>query len=109
MSGTPRVIHCLRAPRDSFVYVGRAYSGRGNPAHRFAESPFHNPFRLRRGATPEERAECISKFETMLDADPELQERVRRELQGRDLGGWCKKADAEVACHADVLLRVANA
>jgi hypothetical protein len=82
VSGTPRVIHCLPAPRDSFVYVGRAYSGRGNPAHRFAESPFHNPFRLRRGATPEERAECISKFETMLDADPELQERVRRELQG---------------------------
>jgi hypothetical protein len=41
-----------------------------------------------------------------LDEHPELVERARRELAGRDLACWCAPG---ATCHADVLLDVANA
>lgn len=34
-----------------------------------------------------------------------LEERIRRELAGRDLACWCAPG---LACHADVLLEIAN-
>ena len=46
----------------------------------------------------------IRKFECWLLANPQLLERVRRELGGKVLGCWC----APQACHADVLARLAN-
>jgi uncharacterized protein DUF4326 len=102
----PKVVHCQRAPEGSVVYIGRKYTRGGR---HFEESPFANPFPLRRNASSEERAACIAQFKAMLDADPVLQERARRELRGHDLGYWCKKDGAEVACHGDVLLALANA
>ena len=93
----PKVVHCRRAPRESFVYVGRE-----NTRYGFAASPFANPFKVGRDGT---LAEVIAKFAAYLEADPVLQERAVRELRGHDLGCWC----AGKPCHGDVLLAVANA
>lgn len=87
---TPRVFNKKR-PNDlpaSYVYVGRP-------------SKWGNPYERGRDGT---RAEVIAKFEAELRADPIKLALVKRELRGRHLVCWC----APKACHADVLLRIAN-
>ncbi len=83
----PRVVHCRREEYD--VYVGR---GNG--------SPWGNPFRSGRDGT---REQVIEMYEEWLLSQPELLRRLP-ELRGKTLGCWC----APKACHADVLLRLAN-
>jgi uncharacterized protein DUF4326 len=102
VSGVPKVINVRdrSIPRESYVYVGRR-----NARYGFPESPFANPFKVGRDGT---LAEVVAKFGAYLSGDLALLERARQELRGRDLGCWCKKAGADVPCHADVLLRVAN-
>lgn len=70
------------------VYVGRP-------------SPFGNPFVIGRDG---ERAEVIAKYREWLQQQPALVARVQQELRGKDLVCWC----APHACHADVLMEVAN-
>jgi hypothetical protein len=70
------------------VYVGRP-------------SPFGNPFKLDAEA---DRADVIARFERWIAGQPVLRARVRTELRGKTLVCWC----APKACHADVLLRIAN-
>lgn len=84
----PRVVHCKREPYD--VYVGR---GRG--------SIWGNPFRVGRDGT---REQVIIAYERWLLRQPDLLARLP-ELRGKTLGCWC----APQPCHADVLLRLANA
>lgn len=48
---------------------------------------------------------AVRLYREYLDAHPELVERARAELAGRDLMCWCAE---DMSCHADVLLRVAN-
>jgi hypothetical protein len=48
----------------------------------------------------------VTLFREYLDNGPELVERARLELAGRDLMCWCAP---EFACHVDVWLAVANA
>jgi uncharacterized protein DUF4326 len=98
--GTPRVVHCRRVPRESFVYIGRENRRSG-----FAASPFANPFVIDRDGT---RETVIARYRVWLLAQPALVARARRELRGHDLGCWCKQEDVEVACHGDVLLEIAN-
>jgi len=64
-----------------------------------------NPFALGADLEPDEAVMLFRDAleEGYLDIDVDD---VRRELRGRDLGCWCA---ADVACHADVLLEVANA
>jgi hypothetical protein len=71
------------------VYVGRP-------------SRFGNPFVLGRHG---DRAAVVARFEAWLLANPDLLAAARTELRGKDLVCWC----APEACHADVLLRIANA
>ena len=52
--------------------------------------------------TAEEAVVC---FEELLKDKPELVERAKRELAGRDVACWCAE---DAACHGDVLLRVSN-
>lgn len=75
-------------PADT-VYVGRP-------------SRFGNSFVIGRHG---DRATVVARFETWLLANPELLAAARAELRGKDLVCWC----APEACHADVLLRIANA
>ena len=70
------------------VYVGRP-------------SKWGNPFVTGRDGT---REEVIAKHEKWFLSQPELVAEAKRELRGKVLGCWC----APLACHADVLARVAN-
>lgn len=76
------------APEDA-VYVGRP-------------SKFGNPFAIGRDGS---RDEVVAKYRAWLMASPDLLKAAQRELSGKDLVCWC----APAACHADVLLEVANA
>lgn len=87
---TPRVLNKHRDARtDGALYVGRP-------------SQWGNPFQFGRDGT---RADVVAKYRAMICTDPRMQEQARRELRGRDLICFC----APLACHADVLLEVANA
>jgi hypothetical protein len=95
----PRVLNYRRdGLPPGAVYIGRAMPRYGLPASKWA-----NPFRLRRNASHEERAEVIAKYERRL-VDSGLIDDVR-ELSGKDLVCWC----APKPCHGDLLLRLANA
>lgn len=83
---------------EGAVYVGREMYG--HPG-----SPFANQF----GPAAETRqayGDCVSCYRGWLLSQPELVERARRELRGRDLACWCRRKTWP--CHADVLLEVAN-
>ena len=51
------------------------------------------------------REEAIGLYAERLRQHPELAAAARRELRGRNLACWCAIGQA---CHADVLLAVAN-
>jgi Domain of unknown function (DUF4326) len=88
------VVHCKREAYD--VYIGRP-SDWGNPFSHLPASAAKW-----RVAT---REDAIIKYEQWLLEQPELLERVRRELRGKVLGCYC----APLSCHGHVLARIANA
>ena len=51
-------------------------------------------------------AECVRLFEVDHEHDVVYRAAVRRDLAGKDLACWCP---LDAPCHADVLLRWANA
>ena len=59
-----------------------------------------NPFKIGRDGT---REEVIAKYEVWIKTQPELMAALP-ELRGKRLGCWC----APVACHGDVLARLAE-
>lgn len=67
-------------------------------------SRWGNPFRV---GVDGDRVACVARFEVELRAGrlPYGVDDVRRALAGRDLACWCPLG---VACHADVLLRIAE-
>jgi hypothetical protein len=75
-------------PKDA-VYVGRP-------------TKFGNPFIVGKDGS---RDEVVHKFKQAVFSNPAFIERVGKELKGKDLICWC----APKACHADVLLEIANA
>lgn len=81
------VLNKKHNPRSG-VYIGRP-------------SKFGNPFVIGRDG---DRAQVIAKFEQYMRANPALMEAAKRELRGKDLICWC----APLACHGDVLTRIAN-
>jgi hypothetical protein len=70
------------------VYIGRP-------------SAFGNPFVIGKDGT---REEVIAKHREWLLSQPQLIERAKKELRGKDLVCFC----APKACHGDLLLRIAN-
>lgn len=85
----PKVWHVkdAKAPKDA-VYVGRP-------------SKFGNPFYLSSEAN---RDACVEQYRHYLMDHPILRVAAIKELRGKDLMCWC----APRACHADVLLEIAN-
>jgi hypothetical protein len=92
MSCPPRVLNLRDCPGGA-VPEGAVYVGR--------PSKWGNPFRLTKGV---DRARVIARYRGWLFAQPALVADVKRELRGKDLVCWC----APLACHADILLEVAN-
>jgi hypothetical protein len=93
-SNGPRVVS-YESDEPYDVYVGRGK--RGTPLRK---SKWHNPYVVGKDGT---REECIERFEGHLKESPDLMGALP-ELRGKILGCHC----APKACHADVLLRLAN-
>lgn len=95
----PRVTEGTRMPAvyNKNTHVpppGAVYIGRG--------LPWGNPARIVRGVVS--RAEAVEAFHFYLDSRPDLVERIRTELRGKDLVCFC----APAACHGDIILEIAN-
>jgi hypothetical protein len=84
-----RVVHCRKAPKGSFVYIGRP-------------SPLGNPFPLHDPSDGQARQDVIERYEKWFlerISDTGFRDLVE-EVRDRDLGCWC----APRACHGDVIL-----
>lgn len=77
------------------VYVGRP-SKWGNPYS-------HHPGKYVRQKV-RTREEAVTQFAALVAANPDFRAEIKRELRGKDLVCWC----APLACHADILLEIAN-
>ena len=75
------------APKEA-VYIGRP-------------SPWGNPFEIGKDGN---REEVIAKYEERLKTQPELIEKIKKELKGKDLVCFCNPKP----CHGDVLIQIAN-
>lgn len=88
-----RVVHCKRHPYN--VYGARP-------------GPFGNPFSHKVGTRAQylvaSRDEAIERHEEWFLSNPELIERVKREMTGKVIGCWC----APKRCHCDIYARVCN-
>ena len=88
-----RVGHCRRHPYN--VYGGRP-------------GPFGNPFSHDLGTCARYRVasrdEAIEKHAEWFLSDPDLIERIKREMTGKVIGCWC----APKRCHCDIYARVCN-
>lgn len=71
---------------EGAVYIGRP-------------GPWGNPFVIGEDG---DRAEVIQRYEAWLLAQPEMIERMRSELRGKDLVCWC----APLPCHGNIILRL---
>lgn len=86
---------------DGAIYIGRAAPG-------LKASPYANQHKAgwcRRCGIEHDRASAVAAYDRDLDRQPELVERARRELAGKDLACWCKLG---LTCHGDPLLRRVN-
>lgn len=75
-------------PISDAIYVGRP-------------SDFGNPFTI---GVHGNRKQVIEKYKALVAKDPAFIKRIKKELKGKDLICWC----APKACHADILLEIAN-
>jgi hypothetical protein len=77
------------------VYIGRnmVFYVPGAKASKWA-----NPFNVKKYG----RDECLKLYKKHIMENPKLMKRIRKELQGKVLGCWCKPE----ACHGDVLLKI---
>jgi len=73
---------------DGAVYVGRP-------------TEWGNPYKMPQDG---DREEVVRRYREWASCEPQ-RSRIRAELSGKDLVCWC----APKACHADVLLEIANA
>lgn len=87
--------HHRDAPEDA-VYIGRPSSW-GNPFTHLKNTAAEYQV--------ETREEAIKAYEKWATNSPEFVDAIKRNLKGKDLVCWC----APLACHGDVLLRIANA
>lgn len=84
----PKVLNKRLRQEEDGVYIGRP-------------SVWGNPFEI---GVDGNRQEVIEKYKTYLKHNPALQEKAKKELKGQNLVCWC----APLACHGDILLKVAN-
>jgi hypothetical protein len=66
-------------------------------------SRWGNPYRV--GTNAADNLDAVAKFRSHLQSNPDLVAEIRDNLAGHDLVCAC---DPQDACHADVLIEVAN-
>jgi hypothetical protein len=76
---------------DNAVYVGRP-------------TKWGNPFRI--GKEAEDAKDAVELYKEYLQDNVGIRTRAQVELKGKNLVCWCKPGQP---CHADILLKVANA
>jgi hypothetical protein len=84
-----KVVHCKKAPKGSFHYIGRP-------------SPLGNPFPLDDPTDDDARRNVIEQYAEWFAGrvdDPAFRAEVEK-VRGKDLGCWC----APRPCHGDVIL-----
>ena len=74
-------------PEDA-IYIGRP-------------SIWGNPYEIGRDGN---RREVLARYEIWLEHHSELKDLAKKELKGKDLVCWC----SPLACHGDILLKIAN-
>lgn len=85
----PKVVRINRSERQpNTMYIGRP-------------TIWGNPFVIGRDGN---REQVIAKYKEYIESKPELKEKARIFLKGKDLACFC----APLACHGDVLLTIAN-
>ena len=87
------VVHCKQSDYD--VYIGRPTKSGNVFSHLNGTLAQHKVA---------SREEAIAKYEEWLIAQPELVAEAKAQLKGKVLGCWCHP----LACHGDVLSRIAN-
>ena len=93
----PKVVHCKKAKPGTFIYVGRP-------------TKWGNKFSHKDNTLADyicsSREEAIQKYKEWLMQDEQrnFRQEIKEELAGFNLGCWC----APLACHADILLKIAN-
>ena len=93
----PYVVHCKRSPYD--VYIGRACLG----MPKGEVSVWGNPF-VMKNQTELERHRVTEEYRQWIYSQPELIQRIQKELKGKVLGCWC----APKQCHGNILAAIAN-
>jgi hypothetical protein len=87
------VVHCKRSAYD--VYIGRP-------------GIWGNPFSHQEGTLARfkvvDRDEAVDRYEAWVMSQPELVQRIKRELKSKILGCWC----IPNRCHGEVLAKIAN-
>ena len=84
-----------KTPKDA-IYVGRPTKYGNKYSHRSSNVPGT--------IIVATREEAIKRFEEDLMQNPALIRDAKRELRGKDLVCWCSPA----ACHAEILMKIAN-
>ena len=93
----------MTGPKVVSIESGQPYDvyvGRGKRGTKLKKSKWHNPYVVGKDGTLDE---CLEKFERYLKASPLMTELP--EIKGKTLACHC----APKSCHADILLRLANA
>jgi hypothetical protein len=94
------------APRRIRLSRAKGWRKPANTAVVARPSKWGNPFRADAKRTP---AECAAAFACWVVESPggrALAQAAKQELRGKNLACWCEVGRP---CHADVLLRIANA
>lgn len=94
--------HHKNAPKGA-VYIGRPTKW-GNPFTHDAKAYMAYASSKTPLTLCKNREEAVSSYKSLILANKELREQAILELKGKDLVCWC----APEACHADVLMEIAN-
>ena len=102
----PRPIRLQLSRRKGFNLQGASQRANGLPAIVVSRpARWSNPWHI--GATEDgrviDRPEALKRYRAFIR---HKKGEIRRELRGKNLACWC---DLGVDCHADILLKIANA
>jgi hypothetical protein len=106
MKPTPQRIQLSR--KKGFNLQAASLALNGLPAVNCARpTEWGNPYRVGRPGVSS-AAKAVALFREVYESRPwvHIRAKLRAELRGKNLACWCKPGSP---CHADVLLRIANA